>query len=382
MVKTFQECVKSYNQRLKAANLGVTIDVKASRLSLRATLPPRPGSKLTKRHQQRVATGLRANMDGLREAYEQAKLLGARVSTGKFDWADYYSGVAPGEETVASAIQRFKHDLCEVKGRSNQTWENHYGVYLGRLPQGAVLSAQVLEQFLLSFPASSCSRRQAVWAINPFVKFLGMDFDSNSYRGTYSSSHPLNPRSIPTDEEIVNAWAMIPNPGWQWVFGMMATYGLRNHEVFRLDALDWPIIRVGENTKTGAREVWPCFPEWVEAFRLPSGKPPTVDAARSNPRLGRMIHAAFKRYVRILPYDLRHAWAIRTIGYGWPVELAARQQGHSVEIHTRTYHQWLDRTHQQRVYERLVRRPDAPQAPRPNGLDIGLHSPPVAQVEK
>lgn len=382
MAKTFAEAVKDYNQRLKIANLGVSIDIKGTRLALRATLPPRPGSKLTKRHQQRIATGLRANMDGLREAYEQAKLLGARVSTGKFDWADYREPDSAVSGLVREHVEAFKRDLLERQGKRLQTWDRHYGIYLNRLPQDVILSAQVLEQFLLSIPASSCSRRQAVWAIGPFVKFLGMEFDANAYRGTYSSRRPLNPRSIPTDEDIAAAWAKIHNPGWQWVFGIMATYGLRNHEVFRLEELDWPTIRVGENTKTGARDVWPCYPEWVELFDLPNGRPPDVDLSLSNERLGKMVHAAFKRYVRILPYNLRHAWAIRTIGYGWPVELAARQQGHSIEMHTQTYHHWIDRTHQQRVYERLLCRPDAPTAPRPSVINLGLHRQRRVQAEE
>ena len=60
---------------------------------------------------------------------------------------------------------------------------------------------------------------------------------------------------------------------------------------------------------------------------------------------------------------MRHAWAIRTAIFGWPVELAARQMGHSVDMHTRTYHRWLSREHQQRVYDLLVNRPDRPYAP-------------------
>ncbi|MEM9120340.1 MAG: hypothetical protein AAGD09_21010 [Cyanobacteria bacterium P01_F01_bin.56] len=54
------------------------------------------------------------------------------------------------------------------------------------------------------------------------------------------------------------------------------------------------------------------------------------------------------------PYDLRHAWAVRTLLFGWPVELSARQMGHSVEVHTRTYQRWITRQQTQQVYDLLV----------------------------
>ncbi|MEO1149319.1 MAG: site-specific integrase, partial [Cyanobacteria bacterium J06638_22] len=63
------------------------------------------------------------------------------------------------------------------------------------------------------------------------------------------------------------------------------------------------------------------------------------------------------------PYDLRHAWAVRTLLFGWPVELSARQMGHSVDIHTRTYQRWISRERIQQVYDLLVNREDRPRPP-------------------
>ena len=53
----------------------------------------------------------------------------------------------------------------------------------------------------------------------------------------------------------------------------MATYGLRNHEVFfsdlsTLKANEDKIIRVLNSTKTGEHQVWPFHPKWVETFEL------------------------------------------------------------------------------------------------------------------
>ncbi len=42
-------------------------------------------------------------------------------------------------------------------------------------------------------------------------------------------------RDLPKDELIEKLWETIPNKSWKFVFGLMATYGLRNHEVFFCD---------------------------------------------------------------------------------------------------------------------------------------------------
>ncbi|MEM6716600.1 MAG: hypothetical protein AAGD09_21015 [Cyanobacteria bacterium P01_F01_bin.56] len=70
-------------------------------------------------------------------------------------------------------------------------------------------------------------------------------------------------REIPSDEDIIRYRNELENPAWQWVYGVMACYGLRNHEVFYLDLSEFPVVRVLDDTKTGAREVWPCYPEWA-----------------------------------------------------------------------------------------------------------------------
>ena len=41
-------------------------------------------------------------------------------------------------------------------------------------------------------------------------------------------------------------------------------------------------------------------------------------------------------------YDLRHAWAVRSIHKGLNASLAAKTLGHSLNIHHRTYHRWLE----------------------------------------
>jgi integrase len=119
------------------------------------------------------------------------------------------------------------------------------------------------------------------------------------------------------------------------------------------------VLRVLPTSKTGEHQVWPFQPEWVERFGLQRwlGDPGRLlPACRTDLRrttlqqVGRRVAEQFRRYgLPITPYDLRHAWAVRTIHIGLPDTVAARMMGHSVAIHTRTYHHWITRRDQQQA---------------------------------
>jgi len=74
-------------------------------------------------------------------------------------------------------------------------------------------------------------------------------------------------------------------------------------------------------------------------------------------QVGRRVAEQFRRYqMPFTPYDLRHAWALRTIHMGLPDTVAARMMGHSVTIHTRTYHHWITRRDQQQAVDAALAR--------------------------
>ena len=153
----------------------------------------------------------------------------------------------------------------------------------------------------------------------------------------------------------------------------MATYGLRNHEVFFTDLSALApggdrVIRVLPTSKTGEHQVWPFQPEWVERFGLEQlGAQrqllPAVctDLRRTTlQQVGRRVAEQFRRYdLPLTPYDLRHAWEVRTIHIGLPDTVAARMMGHSVAIHTRTYHHWITRRDQQQAVDTALARHQA-----------------------
>jgi integrase len=263
-------------------------------------------------------------------------------------------------------IERFREDFLQ-RGRSETSWKTDYQKILKRLPVDASLNAKVLHSLVLSTPINSKTRKRACMVTKSLAKFAGISYDPSPYAGKYSPQS-VNPRQIPSDEVICEWFNRLTNPGWRWVYGVIATYGLRPHEAFRLDLQRFqehnPIVLTLPNTKTGSRMVWAFHPEWVERFNLFSVHLPGIDLTRPNIKNGESASHYFGDFG--LPfhlYDLRHRWAIRTLEYGLDIGLAAKQMGHSREVHDRIYHHWIEESVQQRAYEALLNRADRPKPP-------------------
>lgn len=352
--------LRQVNGRLKASRVGVAVEQSGGKLRVRATLPPPPGSGREEPYQQRISLGLPATPDGLREAERQARLLGAQLAAREFDWGRW-GHPAKNEWRCGAAILSLEAKYLASGGRVD-TWHGDYLKVLRALPGDGRLTVDVLRELIASTRPNTRTRVRACMAVGALATHCEIDFDPRPLRGNYTSAQAA-PRDLPTDGDIGQVREALTNPGWRWVFGMMATYGLRNHEVFHIDMGAWPRVQVLESTKTGAREVWPCYPEWPELWQLDQVVLPPVQLDRPNQRLGSSVTHYLSPLMPFAPYDLRHAWAVRTLLFGWPVELSARQMGHSVEVHTRTYQRWISAEQIESVYQLLVARPDRPRPP-------------------
>lgn len=359
----FEDKLATVNERLKEARVGVAIEVHGRRLKLRATLPPKPNSTKDRPWQQRIAIGSPANLAGLRAAEKEAKLVGALLASKEFTWARYLKPLdAQGTGPNCGVwVQRFEAHYLSNGGKAT-TWKGDYAKVFKQLSDDAPLTADTLQTVILKTEPNSKSRVRACMACGALARFAELEFDAKPFRGNYSPSR-VGPRDLPDDVVIAKCREDITNRAWQWVYGMMATYGLRNHECFRLDLEDFPIVRVLENTKTGSREVWPCYPEWAEQWRLQDSLLPPIRLDRTNDKVGHSVTAYLSPKLPFKPYDLRHAWAVRTLEFGWPDALSAQQMGHSLEVHNRTYQRWISLRHHQRVYDLLVNRSDRPRPP-------------------
>jgi hypothetical protein len=394
--------VRQENQRLAASGTGLRLEIRQQRLGLRGPLPCPKGTAA--RPVQRISLGLPASGAGVAAALHQLDLVRQAVERGTFTWEPWRRrppvktapGVAPGvvalspEEATPEAgglpplLAGFEAAFFADPRRrrrpagSRSTWSGAYRPYLRRLAEvaagthgAAVLDAPLLERVLETYPLASRSRQQCGIALGALARHLQLPLpDDWSERSGGYGLHVARFRGLPSDARIVELVGAIPNPRWRLAYGLMATYGLRNHEVFFCDLSALApggdrVLRVLPTSKTGEHQVWPFQPDWVERFGLESlaeggvGLPEVCTDLRRTTlqQVGRRVAEQFHRYgLPITPYDLRHAWAVRTIHIGLPDTVAARMMGHSVAIHTRTYHHWITRRDQQQAVDTALAR--------------------------
>jgi integrase len=359
-----EDKIAQANDRLKKAAVRVTIECKGGKLNLRATLPPKPGSKKTKPFQQRIPLRISASPGGVVLAEKEARKVSALLDCKEFDWAPYLTPKQKPPTLTGEWIEKFKAEVAHTM--KPITWQTDYASAFKKPDANKALTYDLLEEAIDATEPDSRTRKRLVNTLGQLAKFAGLEGDFKQKQATYSVKG-LEKRDLPTDEKIVAVYNAIKNPAWQWVYGMMATYGLRNHEVFFLDLKDFiagaDAIRVTEG-KTGGRQVWPYYPEWIDLFNLRSPIYPDIKGAQHSDYGDRVTcYLRSRAKMPFQPYDLRHAWAVRTISFGLPDSLSAQQMGHSLEVHNRIYQRWITaRTHQQE-YERLKARTDRPRAP-------------------
>ncbi len=376
----FSERLNQINQNFKLARIGLQIEARGEKLYVRGTLPPKPQSQRFYPHQQRISLHEPTDMTGLALAERQMKLIAAQLLQNTFQWQDYIDRSSSiiisdhadnSNNSLLSCLTAFEKHFWATRGHGAQTtWRTAYAPYLNKLKAIALVKShlshsELIYQAILSTAANTRSRQICCTAIKSLSDFmqLTLPFDLQSLSGNYSHRH-LKQRELPDDQAIASSYHLIPNDSWRFVYGVMATFGLRNHEVFFTDYSNIhaqkPTIQVLETTKTGRHEVWGFLPEWIDEFKLKDLKLPPLNTdlkTTTLQKIGQQVTRQFQRYdIPFSPYDLRHAWAVRTIHFGLPDPVAAQMMGHSVAIHTRTYHRWITHRDQQQAVDAALQR--------------------------
>ncbi|MFZ9279134.1 MAG: site-specific integrase [Vulcanococcus sp.] len=377
--------IQEHNALLSASGVSLRLERRGRKLGLRGPLPCRQGSG--RFPVQRISLGLEADAAGLEDARLQLRRVLQQLQQQSFQWSEWSASspvqtAVPEPLAVAPICESFEQAFfSDPRRRRNPsgcrtTWTSAYLPYLRRLQQMAAehqlrFGLPLLESVLESYPLASRSRQQCGTALAALARQQGLELPKQwSERAGGYGLHAAQFRQLPSDPQILEWIERIPNPRWRLAYGLMATYGLRNHEVFFTDLSALApggdrVIRVLPTSKTGEHQVWPFQPEWVERFELPRLgcdrlQLPEVctDLRRTTlQQVGRRVAEQFRRYqIPLTPYDLRHAWAVRTIHIGLPDTVAARMMGHSVAIHTRTYHHWITRRDQQQAVDAALAR--------------------------
>ncbi|MBE9063965.1 hypothetical protein [cf. Phormidesmis sp. LEGE 11477] len=334
--------IKAANQRLKQALFPVTIRQRGNKLSLRATLPPKPNSSRVQPSQQAIALGLPANTIGIQQAEIEAVRIGTQLITGNFSWKPYLSR-GGNREPLHSLIKRFEVFHRSKNKISDYTWKQHYLYYYYRLPQGEPLSVAAIMPLILAKKEHTRARQQICRQWQKLCDFAELKVNLLEYQGRYNSSTSVF-REVPLDEEILEGYHRMRSPQWRWVYGMMATYGLRDHECWLCEFNADGDLQVLDG-KTGPRLIQlPLYEQWVDEWDLRSVVRPQLDIDADRYYLAAQCSQAFRRAeVGFPPYTLRYAYGHRgTVSFGYEVPIMSVQMGHSPAVHRRTYQRFIN----------------------------------------
>ncbi len=354
--------VEAVNERLK--HTGVRLEQRGNKLSLRATLPSRRGEG---QRQQRISLGVEAIPLGLEYAEAKAWELAAQKAQNRFQWEDWDGNVGKREcLTCADWIERYRQE-CKARGllKDPDAWRRYFWEVFKHLPQGKPLTEGAVLAVALRSEENSRTRKHNCTQLKKLANLAGLEIDLSEYEGNYSPSR-TKPRSLPSDLAIAqirnsffNSQKKLEAASWQWAYGVMAAYGLRDHEIFfcKIHANPPYLCEVFEG-KTGPREVYPFYLEWVEQWRLWEVRAPKTVALeqferneQGYQRLGQKVSGALGRYIRRnpeelrhQPYDLRHAYVLRAaVRFGMPHKVVAMYCGHSLDTHIRIYTKYLNK---------------------------------------
>ncbi len=392
--EVFKQKLVEANANLKRDRIKVSIKQTGNSLQLRATLPLKPDDydkadfKKAKK-QYDLSLGIPANSDGLKTAIEESYELGKLIARHTFKWNEKYLGIKLREKqeikTIGELLDKFADNYYKNRQKtitSQNTFANYKSVIKRNYPLDYLATKSNFEKVI---NASQGNKKNELIAVSSvFIKTFQLGFTLNVTRDRVTPSC----REIPDNEKIVCSFALFEKFAlnrkntnisdetdtwkmWRWVYGMLATFGLRPRELFVQPDINWwtspenvdNTWKVHKDTKTGYREVIPFVPEWIELFNLKNPLPlkmldkktSQITSVQNINWMRRDISRWFRKVgIKFQPYDLRHACAIRSHLQGIPIKAAADNLGHTVDEHTKTYQRWFGIENRKKAFGEVI----------------------------
>lgn len=340
------------NQKLKTAFCRFQIQQINSALYLRGVLPPKPGSKKSEPHQQRIPCRVKANRAGVKVAYTLALRLENELALGAFDWAAYVD--VARRQTVGAAVAALEQHYWDSREKTLQTqdsWATGYGnIYKRMDPDKPLTEAYCLRILKDNSRPDSRNRLAHYYALTKLMKSAGVVYNIEQWatlKGSYSTNTPKE-RVLLSDEEIIKTWHEIDNHLTAYCWGMMATFGFRTHELWHLDCsplvAGQSFVLVKATTKSKkTRRAYALPAEWIDLFglRIPCPFDATKAGLVTNRVLGRRISHRFETAQLTSPYTLRHCYRARAFRADIDTIATSRSMGHSPVIGHRHYTRWI-----------------------------------------
>jgi len=343
------------NTALKGRGITGRVVEQDSRLYWRATATAADGV----RKSRRIRLDLPANRDHLLEAESRVIQLATHhkrhgVLPTRNPWESEGTtekGHTKGSLTVGDAVSLLETAYWAGKVRNSasvRSWQR-IEVILRRLPTHATLTVELLVAVAATTEAGTALREQAWKVFKRLAKVSGLEeLDKlDSIRTPYAPKE----RKLPTDEQLLQLLhKTINHPKYGWLTWALVTYGCRPAEACSLIPNDKGTAEVMSVKKVG------MVPKWRTALALPVGditppprsvpweleSPSQYDSIKSHRITQSWGYWLKHQQPGLRLYDIRHAWAVRSIRRMINASLAAKCMGHSLTIHHTTYHRWLD----------------------------------------
>lgn len=364
--------------------------------------------------QQQKGCGCNFTKKGIAEAEKIAQLVTTQLSANSFSWDWFYCLVGKKIE-VEEPKQTCSKIIADYKSywfKENTHLKNPQGCWYQRFryaekimsERDEELDLNTVREIIEQTENNSTTRTYVLQALTLILEYCDIfDYDKkiNAYK---SKNNPVvKKRSVPSDGKIQAVFKEIVPPAsaskkylyrypqWRFLYGLLATYGLRVHEAWCIANWDKPvmlhkgdwlvteesfdgeedryeqytggefvipaildpantdkILCIGHNTKTGYRMAMPLSPEgenWIETFNLiqplnlPDIKNPTVrNSMGGSPPCTRITCNWFRRHkYGFTPHDLRHAYNHRGHELGYNPTLLSKSLGHSLQMNTNNY---------------------------------------------
>lgn len=264
--------------------------------------------------------------------------------------------------------------------------------------------------------------------MDAFVKWMNDELPAQSKT---KKKLTMEPRAIANHDEIAAWLRSIPSRELRTVLALIATYGLRAHEVWHVEKISEMGRAFVAFGKTGERWAYPVPRAWVDEFELeenladarawmlanskvlqkpfklvdgsvgiPAGHhvKPLFDADHieclNNPELGEevsrwmdnrnlcppcegLVGGSADRD-ELVAYDLRHCFAINLMDCDEvrhkSVETYANWMGHSMTVHKDTYRRWIPPERLEEMADNEVDAPPAQVAPQGQGLPADVQA--------
>lgn len=355
--------VETLNRKLSHCNVKTVPGREA--VYLQATLPCK--TEPSKYKQQQIATGLKVSHPSTRETLQAlAFRLDGQLELSTFSWSDWSKDKITAKKGSTPRESILFSDLWEgVEARFDAYYPDKpktgAGIYTSKYkPTISLLrkfygsaDLEAICQVIKDIESPS-SRENFGSIISVTLDHMELTWDKKplfAAKKGYTISQ-LTERDIPSDDELLAIWSSIKDPRWKWVHGMSMAFGTRPSELLSVEFEDDVINLMTYKTKGKpySREAWALPEEWIEELNLREMHKPTCNRLNVARQYSDYMERNNLKHWPL--YNLRHAYAIRSLVKGIEISMAARLMGHTESTHRKHYQLWISKKDMRAMRER------------------------------